>query len=192
MSTKLDIFNRALAELGHNRTLTSTTSTTDIEAVRLSLAWDGAYKHVLAAHDWNWLVAETALTDGAECTEDGAHLGWYYWSRPQDYLRILAVVDARNKRVDYDVADQMVFAQVDSIRFRYLPDSPDPADWPHQIVEAVVYELAARVALPMSANGKAMTALKQLSAYAVSQAIFHDAAESRRGGTHDKYKNARR
>ena len=190
--TQLDIFNRALAEIGHNRVL-SAGDTTKIEYIRCLAAWEGSRKAVLSAHEWNWLVAETTLTEGAYCEEDGAHNGMYYWSRPDTYLRIMDVVGEDGRRVDYTVANQLIYAEVPYIRYRYLPDSEDPADWPVYVVDAVAFEIAARISIPMTASGKTMVAMKQLASSSMARAIANDAAEQRRAGSRgDKYVRARR
>lgn len=192
MATKLDMFNRALAELGHNRTIDSLTSSM-IENTRCLLQWDGAYRHVLSAHEWNWLVAETAYVEGAECTDDGRHNGKWIYNRPDDQIRLIAVLGEDGRRVDYDVAGKLIYADQPFASILYLPDEDDPDEWPTAIQDAVAYELASRIALPMSASGKAMATLKQLSAASIARAISNDSAEVRRAGSRrDKYAAARR
>lgn len=189
--TKLEIFNRALAEIGHDRTIPALDSTMT-ENQRCLLAWDGARISVLTAHEWNWLVAETPLIEGAVCTDDESHLGDNFWSRPSGYLRLLAVVGEDNRRVDWSTANGLIYSKATAIKMRYIPDSPDPEDWPQQIADAVTYELAARISLPMSASGKTMVAMKQLSTASIAQAASHDAAEMRRGGSSGrKYADSR-
>jgi hypothetical protein len=190
--TKLEIFNRALAEIGHDRTIPAIDSTMT-ENQRCLLAWDGARIAVLTAAEWNWLVAETALTDGAICEDDEGHLGDYFWNRPADYLRLLAVVGEDSRRVDWSTANGLIYSKAPAVKMRYLPDSEDPEDWPQQIADAVTYELAARISLPMSASGKTMVAMKQLSAASIAQAMSHDSAEMRRAGSSGrKYADSRR
>ena len=67
--TIIDLFNRALGMIGHDREIpaddaTATTPTT--EYVRCNREWDGARIAILSAHAWNWLVQETPLTQGAD------------------------------------------------------------------------------------------------------------------------------
>ena len=190
--TKTDIFNRALALIGHDRMIPEG-NTTMTEYVRCNSEWDGARRAVLTAQDWNWLVEETALIDGAETPDENSERLEYMYDRPDDCIRLVAMLDWNHRRVDHRQAGGYIYSEVDSAKFRYLPDAEDPDDWPSCIVDAVVYELAARISLAMTASGKVVQAMKQLAMSYLADARRIDASEDRRGGTEgDKYALSRR
>ena len=194
--TIIDLFNRALGMIGHDREIpaddaTATTPTT--EYVRCNREWDGARKAILSAHAWNWLVRETPITQGATGTDEYADAAEYVYGRPEDVIRLVSVLDGTNRRVDYRTANGNIYSTAPEAKFRYLADSTDPDEWPSHVVDAVAAELAARIGLAMSANGKVVQAMKALQTNYLAMAIDHDSTEQNRAGTSgDKYARSRR
>ena len=194
--TIIDLFNRALGMIGHDRTIpadvaTATTPTT--EYVRCALEWDGARIAILSAHAWNWLVQETPLTQGADSTIEYSDAHEYVYDRPDNVIRLVAMLDGNSRRVAYRTAGGQIFSPAPEAKFRYLADSLVPDDWPAHVVDAVAAELAARIGLAMSANGKVVQAMKALQTNYLSLAIEHDATEQNQAGTSgDRYVTCRR
>ena len=191
---QLDIHNRALAAIGHDRTIAAIDETST-ENTRCLLEWDGARLAVLAAHEWNWLVEETAFIDGAYCTEscETSITSEYVYDRPSDMIRLTAALTRENRKANYRAANQQIYSEESELKFRYLVDEEDPDNWPQLVVDAVVYELASRIALPMTANARIAQTMKQMATFALMQAKEHDAKEMCRAGTAgDRYSRARR
>lgn len=194
--TIIDLFNRALGMIGHDREIpaddaTATTPTT--EYVRCNREWDGARKAILSSHAWNWLVRESPLTQGAESTDEYSDDLEYVYDRPDDIIRLVAVLDGTSRRVAYRTANGQIFTPAPEAKFRYLADSLVPDDWPAHVVDAVAAELASRIGLAMSANGKVVQAMKALQTNYLALAIEHDATEQNQAGTAgDKYVKSRR
>lgn len=194
--TTIDIFNRALAMIGHDRFVTEadeTSATPSTEYVRCNLEWDGARRAILSAHPWNSLVLETPLMEGAESLDDYTRKLEYRYDRPNDVLRLVAVLDGNERRVDYRTANGQIHATADEVKFRYVPDEEDPDEWPQFVVDAVVAELAARISLAMTASGKTAQAMKGFQTNYLAMAIEQDSHEVNRAGTAgDKYVQSRR
>ena len=130
---------------------------------------------------------------GAESLDDYADALEYVYDRPDGIIRLIGIYDGDNRRVAYRTANGSIYAALDEVKFRYLIDSEVPDDWPAHVVDAVCAELASRIALPMSANGKIVQAMKQLQGINLAKAIEHDAGEQNRSGTSGtKYANSRR
>lgn len=190
--TITDIFNRALAMIGHDRYITAGV-TTSTEYVRCNLEWDGARLAILSAHDWNWLAQETPLMQGAESLDDYTNSPEYVYDRPDGIIRLIGIYDGNNRRVTHRTANGNIYAALDEVKFRYLIDNEVPDEWPSHVVDAVCAELAARIGLAMSANGKVVQAMKQLQGIELAKAIEHDAGEQNRAGSAgDKYVASRR
>ena len=189
--TITDVFNKALGMLGHDRTITEG-STGSTEYLRCNREWDGARLAVLTAHAWNWLVQETPLEEGAESLDDFSYANEYVYDRPGDMIRLLAVLDGNNRRVDYRTANGQIYSMLDELKFRYLVDNEIPDDWPTFIVDAIASELASRIAFAMSANAKMVQAVKQLQISYMSEAIRQDSSEENRAGTSNRYAASRR
>lgn len=181
---KLDIFNKALGMIGHDRAIADG-DTTSAEYLRCEREWDGARLSVLTASDdgWNWLVMETPLIQGAETSDAESNLYEWSYDRPDDAIRLLGVLDGFNRRVDYRIANGVIYTDKDEVKFRYMADNEDPDDWPPPLQEAITSELASRIALPMTSNPKMVQAMKQLALAALAEALKQDAKEMRRGGT---------
>lgn len=194
--TAIDIFNRALGMIGHDRSATEadlTAAKPSTEYVRCNREWDGARLAVLTAHPWNFLLEETPITQGAETTDDISDDILYEYDRPDDVIRIVEVVDGVHKRVDYRVAGGKLLTDAPEIKIVYMEDENDPTLWPSAIVDAVAAELASRIALPMSANARMVEATKGLAMKYLSDATLLDARETSRGGSNnDKYAKSRR
>lgn len=193
--TVIDIFNRALGLLGHDRAVTEsdlTASSPSAEYTRCNREWDGARLSVLAAHPWNFLLQASPITVGAESTTDVTDSLVYEFDRPEDVLRIVRVTDGNHALVAHRVANGKIYAAIDEIIIEYLEDEDDPDLWPHFIADAVSAELASRIALPMSANARMVEATKGLAMKYLSDAMLLDSREVMRPGTNgSKYATSR-
>ncbi len=190
--TALDIFNRALAAIGHPRFLSAQASPFP-EGVVCRREYDGARQSVLAAHEWGWLASEIPLCDGTEDTNSDTGRTLYIYPRPPAALRITAVQDANGRAVRWNAVNGGIQAPAEVASVRYLPDSVNPDNWPGSVLDAVVVELAARIAIPLDAGPNAMKNMRALAAAALAKAIGNDGGEVRYGGSNpNKYADARR
>lgn len=179
--TKLEICNRALGVIGHDRTIAAYGEQTT-EGKRCGQFYPAALRNVLGAYNWDFASRETSveLTDGAAS-----------WTIPADCVKIVAVRDADGKTVQAvrAGASLRIWGGGENAIVRYISDG-DPtgttveAAMPHLVVEAVVYELAALLFGPMIGNvqaqdGKALyesyasTAAQRLSAAITAEDAEH-------------------
>lgn len=190
--TALDIFNRALAAIGRPRFLSAQASPF-LEGVVCRREYAGARQSVLSAHEWGWLAAEVPLASGTEDTNSDTGRTLYIYPRPPNALRITAVQDANGRAVRWTAVNGGIQAPAEVASVRYLPDNENPDDWPSSVLDAVVVELAARIAIPLDAGPNAMKNMRTLSAAALDKAIGNDSGEIRYGGSSPtKYADARR
>jgi hypothetical protein len=189
--TTADLFNKALAAIGHDRFI-STENSPFAEGVHCRREWVGARQAVLSAHEWGWLVMEVPLCSGTECTNDETGKTLYVYPRPPSAIRITAILDEDGRQARFEAANGSIQTAAPLAIIRYLPDSDDPADWPSSIQDAVIAELAARLALPMRKRVSIINSTRTQAGAALSNAIALDASESRFGGTSpNKYAEAR-
>jgi hypothetical protein len=186
--TQLQIFNGALAALANDRYLSSTDSTF-AEGVHLRREWDAARRMVLAAAEWGWLVEQTPYCDSLDQST-----GKTVVPRPDGVLRIIGIVDRDGRALKARAANGMFHVDADGkpVAVRYLPDLDEPETWPFYIADAVIFTLAARVALPFKRDVNLAQALMNESLRAIIRAKSIDASEARASGTAgDKYVRAR-
>lgn len=169
--TKLDIWNAALAMLPHDRSI-ATEDEESTEATRCRQHWDGARKAVLTAREWGWSAVETPACCGANATG-----GWFCF-RPPDAIRVIGLYTPDGRRVASDPINGGLRAREPFTAVRYIPDEPDPDRWPPAVQEAVVAELAARIAPVLTDNPARSAELRQSALAAIEEAGHQDAQET--------------
>jgi hypothetical protein len=190
--TTLDLFNKALAAIGRKRFLSNVNSAF-AEAVHCRREWDAARQAVLSAHEWGWLAQEMPLCQGTESTSSDGGVTVFLYPRPPAALRITAVMEETGKAVKWAAVNGQIQATVEAAIIRYLPDSDTPDDWPSAVQDAMVFELASRIAIPLEKNPNMLKGMKQLALAALATATGRDSSEVRYDGdTGNRYVNARR
>lgn len=180
--TKLDIWNRALAMLPHDRRVLSETEETT-EALRCRDAWQASRDYLLATHDWGWATrAQFHVHGAAEACEGGGRV-WVF-GRPPGALRVVGVFDGDGRRMRVSVANGVFRAERPAAEVRYIPvmdDSTIPT-WPAWFCEAVAADLAIRIAGTIL--GKAAPRhLESMATKALGEAVRIDAGEVAWSGT---------
>lgn len=187
--TALDIYNKALAAIGAERFLSSVDAKC-VEAVHCRREWEAARISVLGAHEWGWLAEETTYCDGTEIDDDGPVL--YSYPRPVGAIKVAAVMDTDGRRIKWTSVNGLIQSETDVAKIRYVPDSETIDDWPIPVQDAVTFELASRIAVPITKNVELMGTMKKLAAAHLADAIQKDSSEVRYGGTNGrKYAEAR-
>ena len=182
--TKLDIWNRALALLPHDRRVTEAddaSQTPSTECHRCRDQWDAARQSVLAAHDWGWATRSMAYGPGGNDCHGNGHV----FARPPDALRVVGLFGEDGRRVRARVRDGMFSSAAEAVEIRWIPDLGEKHDieaWPPWFAEAVVWELARRIA-PTITGAPPPTHVADGAALALSEAKRIDAAEVAWSGT---------
>lgn len=145
-TTKLQVWNQSLRELGGHPLADTTTVNTQQQA--LNDAWDHAVEYVLAQRHWNFALRRATLTG----VSSSAHPPYtYVYTRPSDYLRKVWI------REEADDEFQAPHAEVAAVIYGFAAapvmeyvsdhaDNYDPANWPPQFTRVVTIYLAMLVA----------------------------------------------
>ena len=153
--TDIDICNRALALLGHDRTISSLADGS-AEAARCALFYPAAKLNVLAAQAWEFAIRQIAVEGGAAA------------SLPEDCARLVSISDDAGGAISAVRSGRSVTPARDGT-LRYVSSATPVGDMPHLVVEAIVAELAFQLYGPMLGNPSGepqMAAQKGLSALA--------------------------
>lgn len=167
--TVLDIKKKALALLPHDPELASASGSA--EAAHLTEHWDAARKAVLTAREWGWLVRETPACCGVGFGEA------FCYERPPDAIRVIGLCAPDGRRLKADAVNGGFRSPEPVYAIRYLPDSPDPNDWPPAVQDAVAAELAARIAPVITDNPSRSAELRRDAVAALEEAGRQDAQE---------------
>ncbi|HOR98901.1 MAG TPA: hypothetical protein PLZ74_11070 [Kiritimatiellia bacterium] len=178
--TKLEIWNGALAQLPHDRTVASLTETST-EALRCAQEWEAARVKVLCAHEWGFLRMSVPVCAGVWCGEVGGML--YAYPRPTSALRILGLFDAEGRKVRAEVVNGLLVSPEPTASVRFLYDEADPEVWPSLVQRAVLMELAARLCPVITMNMVNTRVLMERAKMALDDAMLADSSEVEYSGT---------
>lgn len=195
--TKTEICNRALAVLGHDRTVTDYDGRTDggfndnsTEAERCRQFLPSAILDCLAEHDWDFAAVVKGI---GNVTPDA--FGWARFPKPHDAVRICEVVNGEGK--PYKSRRTRDFIEVKSegnpVFVRYVTDDVDVAEFPHKFREAVIYRLAFLLCGPMYADDGKTSNVMRLADAKLADAVTKEADETAyRGAWDNPFIRARR
>lgn len=176
--TQIDICNRALAVIGHDRQIESMSETTS-EGRLCAKFYPAARDNVLAAYDWEFAAVETEVQLSDETTS---------WAIPSGCVKVVSVTDPdgrvlRTVRRGTNLLITKTGASSATVRYTSNAIESFEASLPHLVAEAIVYELAALLFGPMIGNvqdaqGTALyTSYMQLASGKLSAAISAEDAE---------------
>lgn len=172
--TKLEIWNRALAALGHDRAVAGLDSGMT-EAVRCRTFYDAAKKDCLAEHDWDFAAVEQ--TFGAMPADEN---GWATLQKPADALRIVSAKDAdgRPMQMRRDRNFLKVRTGGAPVTLRWISEEVEEEEFPHKFAEAVAYQLAALIAGPMFGSDQKTSNYMNLARQKLSDALTKETDET--------------
>ena len=174
----VDICNRALGVIGHDRTIESMSETTT-EGLLCAKFYPAARDNVLAAYDWEFAAVETEVNLNDDTTS---------WAIPAGCVKVVAVTDPdgrvlRTVRRGTNLLITRTGAATATVRYTSNAITSFEASLPHLVAEAIVYELAALLFGPMVGNvqdaqGTALyTSYMQLASGKLQAAISAEDAE---------------
>jgi hypothetical protein len=173
---KIEIWNAALALLPHDRRIAAEDENST-EAQRCREQWDGARRAVLSAREWGW-----AVKGAPACCGTYAHGGGVFAMRPPEALIVTGLYDAWGHRVAADAVNGGFRARGPVAEIRYIEDDERTEDWPAAVQDALVAELAARIAPVLADNPQRATQLRQEAVGRLEEAGRQDAQETAWGG----------
>jgi hypothetical protein len=176
----VDVYNMALAQLGHDQTVTATTDAT-AEASWCNRFYDQSRKECLRLVKPNFAVRTEALEDGAESDNPN----WFYeFSRPTGCLGITSVVASDGNPVDYALQGELLFADVADVSVVFVFDEEDADLFDALFVAALAYKLASYVSLPLTGKSEYKRLMEQGFVSALSDARVMDANDDANRGEH--------
>ena len=183
--TEYDICNTALAYIGQTETITDYTSNTTASALCGRL-YPIAYKNLMEEYPWSFAVKTATLTAVTDETSEEYSFVYEY---PSDCLRILKLIPCPDGQViDYEVQYTLdgttdvkrIFCDLEDAKVVYIMDIDNPAQFTSSFADALAWDLAVRLAIPLSADAKTIQMVQQFRQMAVSKAKLLNAKEQRK------------
>lgn len=176
--TKVDIWNKALAMLPHDRRVTADDDGST-EALRCADAWDDARKSVICAAHWGFLVKATPVCKGS-CMSGQPYK--YFYPRPVGAVRLVGIFDQNGRRARANAYNGGLLSDCAAGSIRYIPDSEDYDEWPQYFLNAVVATLAAKIAGNITGSNNTTAEMEGKAAVYLNDAKHLDASELMNGG----------
>lgn len=172
----LSVWNQALATIGHDRNVTSIDPAEDksVEATRCRSFYDAARRAVLAARPWQWVITEEAIS--ADSTTDDGRTKRF--TRPDDMVRFISARSEDGTPRIASVFGSHIISDAEELIIRYVRDLTTLIDWPPLLLDTLVSELGARLAIPIVGNFEMSNALRQLALRLIEQAAEQYADEA--------------
>jgi hypothetical protein len=184
-TTDLDVVQMALGALGETTSIASLTSpVTKAEKLGV-LFYSRTRDRLMARHNWSWATRRAELL----LLTDHERTGWgYCYALPDDCLRVIDLdtgYRAVGKAVPTPWAIEMNDAGSGRIlccdlapaSLAYVARVTDPSLWSNSFTDALIFELASRLAMPMSIKSELASSLFQAATLSFSAALADDLNE---------------
>jgi len=180
--TKTEICNRALAVLGHDRTITNYETDTSTEALRCRQFYDSALADCLSEHDWDF----AAVVKNVGTIHPDA-FGWVIVPIPDDSIRIILISDMEGNPFMTKRNRDNVSVQTFGLpaKIRYVTKDVAESDFPHKFTECVIYQLAALLCGPMYGDDRKTEGYTNMAKMKISDAITKETDETAYRGMFD-------
>jgi hypothetical protein len=182
ISSKTDLCNLALAELGARR-ITSYESDTTVEAKACRLHLDQVINSLLERHQWDFATQHATLSPLATVPNPEWSAAYQL---PGDFIRLIRVSSGYVLTPVQDFAIQgrkiLIRGGSATLPVVYVGNTTPVPDWPALFIDAVAYKLAARIAGDVTQNpALANDAIQKLESLALPHAQTSDARQSLSG-----------
>ncbi len=174
--TKIQIYNKAMAHIGHRQTIQSETEQS-VERVILDRFYDSARTTTL--EDFDWPFARTYL----QLSDLGTPPSWwaYRYAYPADCIIPRFIVDPSSRSgtevIAFEIAEypqtggvQCVLTDEATATLAYTLDVTDTSRFSGGYTNALSYKLAMDAAIPIGRDGRLQSALQQQYLFAIQQA----------------------
>lgn len=183
MTTSIDIANRALILLG-GREITSFMDKSNEARIAKSL-YLSTRDYVLRAYPWASLKKRKELAELADKPISGFQ---HQYQLPNDSIRVLEVHSSgKIKPSDWEVNGDTVLTDSKPVSIVYLAGNVPESKYSSQLVQALVYRLAAEMAYPITGNNTAQANFAALFTQVLEEARTTDSLEqsARKIGPHN-------
>ena len=172
-TTSIDIANRALILLG-GREITSFMDNLNEAKIAKNL-YASTRDYVLRAYPWASLKKRKELVELADKPVSGfAH----QYQIPNDSIRVLEVHSTgRIRHNEWEVNGDTVLTDAKPVSIVYLAGNLPESKYSSQLVQALVYRLAAEMAYPLTGNNTAQGNFSALFSQVLEEARTTDALE---------------
>lgn len=178
-TTDVDICNRALSRLGTRATIAALDENST--EARTAAIWYAATRDtLLRAHDWNFARRRVFLAG-----QGAAPAGWRFrYALPTDCIRLLRIAPAASEagavrfEVAGDAAGRFVLCDEPAAEAVYTARVDDPNLYDAGFAAALVDQLAAHIAYPITQKTETAVRLAQLARAALAEAMAADANEA--------------
>lgn len=134
MTTKLEIFNFALSQVGLGITNDTESAAPHVRAARN--VYDMLRKNLLEDHYWNFAVKRTTLALRVDAPNNGEWL--YQHSLPSDFISLKDV-----KGIDkYEIDEGTIKSDEQTLKIEYVADITDATDFSPGFATTLSYDLA--------------------------------------------------
>ena len=180
-TTDVDICNRALSRLGTRATIQALDENST-EARTVSIWYAATRDTLLRAHDWNFARRRVLLAE-----QDAAPAGWTFrYALPTGCIRLLRITaansaDSARFEVAGDSASRFVLCDEPAAEAVYTARVDDPNLYDAGFSTALVDQLAAHIAYPITQKTDTAVRLAQMARAALSEAMASDVNEAAPG-----------
>ena len=177
-TSDVDICNRALSRLGTRATI-SALDENSTEARTVSIWYAATRDTLLRAHDWNFARRRVILA-----AQGAAPTGWTFrYALPTDCIRLLRITvansaDSARFEVAGDSTSRFVLCDEPSAEAVYTARVDDPNLYDAGFSSALVDQLAAHIAYPITQKTETAVRLAQLARAALGEAMAADVNEA--------------
>lgn len=179
ITSKTDVCNLALSEIGARR-IVSIESDTTPEANSCRLHFDHAANTLLRRHHWNFAITRKTLS---RLADDPASEWTSAWQIPGDCVRFIRVVgrDPENPIRDYAIEGSSLLVHGDeAVKIVYISNDVPVTGWDDLFIDAMKYLLASQIASDITQSPQlAESALAKFNNLALPAATLADAREVR-------------
>jgi hypothetical protein len=184
-TTELDIVQMALGALGETTTIASLASPVTKSEKLGVLFFARTRDRLMARHNWSWATRRAELLR----LTDHVRYGWgYCYALPSDFLRSIDLdtgYRATGKSVPTPWAIEMndtatgriLCCDLSPASLAYVARVTDPSLWSNAFADALIFELASRLAMPMAIKPELATTLFQAATLSFNQALASDLNE---------------
>lgn len=174
--TSLNVVNQALAMIGEGPIVAL--AGTDQKSVYCNTFYDQVRIELLLRYPWQFAVKvdDLSLTGGTETDEQ-----WeYVYDVPTDMLKPLML--GNDPTVEFELRAGLLYTDytADTVNLLYVYDVSTVDNWDRMFWKAIVYELAARLALPITGNATLQNNMIQAARMAFNEATAVHSGMSRK------------
>lgn len=164
MPSVLDTCNEALAEIGAGSI--ASLDEPSIEAAACKRFYQSTVHDMIELHDWGFAKRRTML---ARILNDRNFQWLYAYAKPMDVASLVAILPSDARLVEglgpirYEEDAGAIYTNVARAMLEYTTQNINPGAMPALFRRALVYELAARLAMPVMKDRKVKGDMIQLS-----------------------------